>query len=143
MAFLYQYINSSFFFPKIFQLMSEVFKWYLLVQPIPPLYKQYEESCRKLFESQHFWSRIANSTVDKKLSVTDWQKRTTGMLFYFVRYVIFFRLSKEFPDQNNFTNKCTGILLWLIGIFYFKIDYNDINQILKSIGSVRSGSVQT
>ena len=32
------------------------------------------------------------------------------LLYVILWYAIFFRLSKEIPDQNNFTNKYTGIL---------------------------------
>ena len=55
------------------------------------------------------------------------------MLFYFIRYVIFFPFSKEIPDQNNFTNKIHGYFVMFDWDFYFKIIYNDIDQILKSL----------
>ena len=42
-------------------------------------------------------------------------------------YVIFIVLSKEIPDQNNFTNKI-HVCFWygLIGILNFKVIDNDI-----------------
>ena len=42
------------------------------------------------------------------------------MLFYFIRYVILFPLSKEIPDQNNFTNKIHGYFVTINWDFLFK-----------------------
>ena len=51
------------------------------------------------------------------------------MLFYFL-------CQNKFLIKTISLTKYTGILYRLIGIFYFKIDYNDINYFIKKTDPV-------
>ena len=61
------------------------------------------------------------STVETHRKSVTSTTADTGMLylFYFIRYVIFFPLSKEIPDQNNFTNKIRGYFVMINWDFLF------------------------
>ena len=102
------------------------------------MYKLYHGSCRNIFEYLYFWSRRENSTVETHRKSVTTTTADTGILFYFISYGMLFSFlcQKKFLIKTISLTKYTGILHQLIGIFYFKIDYNDINYFIKKTDPV-------
>ena len=77
------------------------------------------------FKYLYFWSRRETQPLDHiERQLVD--TRDSVRYVNFIRYVILICLSKQIPDQNNFTNKIHGYFVTINWDFYFKIIYIDI-----------------